>query len=317
MRIIGTGSALPEQVITNNDLTKFLDTSDEWIVSHTGIRERHVLSQETVSDLGAQAARRALEDAGLGVEDIDLFICSSVSSDYVTPGLACVIAEEVGFSGLTLDINGACTGFLQAIDISDAYMRAGKVKNVLIVAAEKPTALADWTDRATCVLFGDGAGAVVLQSCEPSGCIATSLATQPHAEFLYMATPKGNCPFTHEADRERYLQMNGQEVYRFAVSSCVRDLRAVCEKAGVPMEQVDWFLLHQANQRILNAAQARLKLPQEKFPGNIERLGNTSSACIPMLLDEMRRDGRLQEGQLVALSAFGAGLTHGAALLRI
>ncbi|HIS20988.1 MAG TPA: ketoacyl-ACP synthase III [Candidatus Spyradocola merdavium] len=317
MKIIGTGSALPEQIVTNEDLTKFLDTSDEWIVSHTGIRERRVLDRESVNDIGTLAARRALEDAGLALEELDLLICSNVASDYFTPGPACFIAGALGFSGQTLDINGACTGFLQALDIADAYLRAGKARNVLIVAAEKPSYLADWTDRATCVLFGDGAGAVVLQNSEPSGCIATCIATQPNEDFLNMPTPAGNCPFTHREGAGGYLRMNGQEVYRFAVSSCVRDLRAVCEKANVSLEEVDWFLLHQANQRILNAAQTRLKQPKEKFPGNIERLGNTSSACIPLLLDEMRRDGRLREGQLVALSAFGAGLTHGAALLRI
>lgn len=164
MKIIGTGSALPEQIVTNEDLTKFLDTSDEWIVSHTGIRERRVLDRESVNDIGTLAARRALEDAGLALEELDLLICSNVASDYFTPGPACFIAGALGFSGQTLDMNGACTGFLQALDIADAYLRAGKARNVLIVAAEKPSYLADWTDRATCVLFGDGAGAVVLQN---------------------------------------------------------------------------------------------------------------------------------------------------------
>ena len=317
MKIIGTGSALPAQRVTNADLMKFLDTSDEWIVSHTGIRERRVTDAESVAELGALAARRALEAAGVRAEDLDLLLCTNVASDFFTPGPACLIAGALGYAGQTLDVNGACTGFIQAVDIADAYFRAGKAERILLVAAEKPTYLADWADRATCVLFGDGAGAVLLQKSERAGCIATCLATQPNAEFLNMPTPLGNCPFTHREEGPRYLQMNGQEVYRFAVSACVKDLRAVCEKAGVALEDVDWFLLHQANQRILNAAQTRLKQPREKFPGNIERLGNTSSACIPLLLDEMMRDGRMREGQLVALSAFGAGLTHGAALLRI
>lgn len=317
MKIIGTGSALPEQIIKNEDLTAFLDTSDEWIVSHTGIRQRRVLKEESVNDLALQAARRALEDAGVGVEDIDLILVSNVASDYVTPGPACFLAGGLGYSGQTLDINGACTGFIHALDVADAYLKAGKVNTILIVAAEKPTYLADWTDRATCVLFGDGAGAVVLRSSEDSGCIATLIGTQFNAEFLNMPNPSGNCPFTKSGNPGSFLQMNGQEVYRFAVSACVSDLKAVAQKAGYALEDIDWFLLHQANQRILNAAQLRLKQPKEKFPGNIERLGNTSSACIPMLMDEMRRDGRLKEGQLVALSAFGAGLTHGAAILRI
>ena len=185
-----------------------------------------------------------------------------------------------------------------------------------VVAAEKPSFLADWNDRSTCVLFGDGSGAVVLEKGGDGACLATHLATEFNDAFLCMPGPVSNSPFTAPGKTGK-LSMNGQEVYRFAVSSCVSDLRAVCDQAGVSLEQVDWFLLHQANQRILNAAQLRLKQPKEKFPGNIARCGNTSSACIPLLLDEMRRDGRLRDGQLVALSAFGAGLTHGAALLRI
>jgi 3-oxoacyl-[acyl-carrier-protein] synthase-3 len=317
MKIIGTGSALPEQVVSNDDLTKFLDTSDEWIVSHTGIHERRVLKEGTVTGLAVEAAKKALAAAKVSAEDLDLLLCSNVVSDHVTPALGCFIAGGIGYGGQTLDVNGACTGFIKALDIADTYFAAGKARRILLVAAEKPTYLADWTDRATCVLFGDGAGAVVLEKTNPSGCLATHLATQFNADFLNMPTPPTNCPFTDNKGREGYMYMNGQEVYRFAVSSCVKDLTLVAEKAGLSLSQIDWFLLHQANQRILGAAQARLKQPAEKFPGNIGRLGNTSSACIPILLDEMARDGRLQEGQIVAFSAFGAGLTHGAAILRI
>ncbi len=317
MKIIGTGSALPEQVVTNEELTKFLDTSDEWIVSHTGIQERRILKEGTVAGLAIEAAQRAMEAAGVAAEDIDLILCSNVVSDFVTPALGCFIAGGIGYGGQTLDVNGACTGFIKALDIADSYFAAGKAKRILVVAAEKPTYLADWTDRATCVLFGDGAGAVVLERTNESGCLATHLATQFNADFLNMPTPPTNCPFTQNKGREGYMYMNGQEVYRFAVSSCVKDLTLVAKKAGLALSEIDWFLLHQANQRILNAAQLRLKQPGEKFPGNIGRLGNTSSACIPILLDEMTRDGRLKEGQIVAFSAFGAGLTHGAAILRI
>lgn len=316
MKIIGSGSALPEQVVTNDDLSRILDTSDEWIVSHTGIRERHIIKEETLAELATAAAQRALQDAGLTAEQLDLIICTSVLSDCVTPGSACFVAGGIGYHGKTLDVNGACTGFIKALDVADAYFAAGKAQRILLVAAEKPSFLADWNDRSTCVLFGDGSGAVVLEKGGDGACLATHLATEFNDAFLCMPGPVSNSPFTAPGKTGK-LSMNGQEVYRFAVSSCVSDLRAVCDQAGVSLEQVDWFLLHQANQRILNAAQLRLKQPKEKFPGNIARCGNTSSACIPLLLDEMRRDGRLRDGQLVALSAFGAGLTHGAALLRI
>lgn len=316
MKIIGSGSALPEQIVTNDDLSRILDTSDEWIVSHTGIRERRVIRDETLASLATAAAQRALADAGIAADQLDLLVCTSVLSDCVTPGPACFVAGGIGYHGMTLDVNGACTGFLKALDVADTYFKAGKARRILLVAAEKPSFLADWNDRATCVLFGDGAGAVVLQRDGDGACLATRLATEFNDEFLVMRSLPSNSPYTAPGGTDR-LHMNGPEVYRFAVSSCVSDLRAVCAKAGVPLEQVDWFLLHQANQRILNAAQSRLKQPAEKFPGNIARCGNTSSACIPLLIDEMRRDGRLKEGQLAALSAFGAGLTHGAALLRI
>ncbi|MDD6262476.1 MAG: beta-ketoacyl-ACP synthase 3 [Clostridiales bacterium] len=316
MKIIGSGSALPRQVVTNEMLTQILDTSDEWIVSHTGIRERHIIKDERLSDLAAQAAQAALEDAKLTVGDLDLVMCTNVISDCITPGPACFVAGALGFDGLTLDVNGACTGFIQALDIADTYFRANKARRILVVAAEKPTHLADWSDRSLCVLFGDGAGAVVLEKGEESGLLAAHFGAQFSDEFLIMPSKRSNCPYTDDPYREGYMYMNGQEVYRFAVSSCISDLQTVSQKSGIPLESIDWFLLHQANQRILNAARVRLKLPEERFPGNIERLGNTSSACIPLLIDEMRRDGRLRTGQLVAMSAFGAGLSHGAAILK-
>ena len=317
MKIIGSGSALPDQVVTNDDLCKILDTSDEWIVTHTGISSRRILKDETVYELGALAAKRALEEANADAESVDLMICSNVISDHVTPAPGCFIAGALGYTGQTLDINGACTGFLKALDVADSAIRAGKARRVLIVAAEQPSALCDWTDRSSCILFGDGAGAVLLEDFGEGECLSTVLRTEFNAEFLNVEMPANNNPFSERKGEGRWLQMNGQEVYRFAVSSCVSDLNEAAQKAGVALESVDWFLLHQANQRILNAARTRLHLPKEKFPGNIATCGNTSSACIPLLIDEMRKDGRLRDGQTIALSAFGAGLTHGAAVLRL
>ena len=177
MKIIGSGSALPEQVVTNDDLSRILDTSDEWIVSHTGIRERHIIKEETLAELATAAAQRALQDAGLTADQLDLIICTSVLSDCVTPGSACFVAGGIGYHGKTLDVNGACTGFIKALDVADAYFAAGKAQRILLVAAEKPSFLADWNDRSTCVLFGDGSGAVVLEKGGDGACLAIHLAT--------------------------------------------------------------------------------------------------------------------------------------------
>lgn len=317
MKIIGTGSALPSQRVTNGMLESFLDTDDQWIVSHTGIRERRIIKNERLSALAASACSKALRDAELGPEDVDLIICSSVMSDCITPGLSCFLAGALGYEGLTLDVNGACTGFLHALDVAHSYFSSGKAERILVCAAEKPSHLADWSDRATCVLFGDGAAAAVLEKSHPDGLLASVFGTEFNGEVLAMPSKRSSCPFTDDPFEEGFMKMNGQEVYRFAVNACVSDLTAVTEKAGVGLSDVGLFLLHQANSRILSAARSRLGLPKERFPENISLLGNTSSACIPLLIDQLRREKRLIPGQTVALSAFGAGLTHGAMLLRI
>jgi len=317
MKITGSGSALPAQRITNDMLGEFLDTSDQWITSHTGIKESRVIKNERLSDLASRACRLALEDAKVKAEDIDLVICSNVISDCVTPGLSCFIAGAIGYRGLCLDINGACTGFIQALDLAHSYFSAGKARRILVCAAEKPTHLADWTDRATCVLFGDGAGAVVLEKGRTEACPASVFGTEFNDEFLIMPSKRSTCPFTDDPYSEGFMYMNGQEVYRFAVNACVSDITAAAEKAGIALGDIDLFLLHQANSRIMTAARTRLKLPVEKFPENVSYLGNTSSACIPLLIDSLRRENKLFPGQTLALSAFGAGLTHGAMILKI
>lgn len=314
MRILGTGSALPAYTLTNGHLTEFLDTSDEWIRTHTGIRTRQVIADETLLELAARASEAALESAGLRAEEIDYLVCSTVQGDSVTPSLASLVQARIGANCPAMDINSACTGFLYALDLADAYLRAGKARRVLVVCAEAMTRIVDWTDRATCVLFGDGAGAVVADAQE--GLLAVRLTSQGDETNLNMYPATGNSPFAAENRPARPLRMNGPEIYKFAVSSCVRDLRLVCEVAGVALEDVDCFLLHQANKRILDAARARLRQSAEKFPSNVERRGNTSSASIPILLDEVNRAGRLRDGDIVAMSAFGAGLTTGACVLR-
>ena len=314
MRILGTGSALPAHTLTNDDLTKFLDTSDEWIRTHTGIRSRQVITDETLLQLAARAANAALENAGLVAADIDYILASSVLPDTITPSLGCLLQAEIGANCPALDVNGACAGFLYALDLADALTVSGKAQRVLVVCAEGMTRMVDWTDRSTCVLFGDGAGAAIVGPGE--GLLATRLTSTPNVGALNAYHDPGNNPFQEHKHPASYLHMAGQEVFKFAVSTSSADLRAVAEAAGVGLEDIDCFVLHQANMRILEAVRTRLGQPKEKFPSNIARTGNTSSASVPILLDELNRSGALKPGMLIAMSAFGAGLTSGAALLR-
>lgn len=314
MRILGTGSALPEKIVTNEELTTFLDTSDEWISTRTGIRERRVMSRERLPELGGAAGRRALENAGMQAEELDLLICTTLQGETTTPGLACQIQQEIGASCPCIDLNGACAGFLYALDMADAYVSSGKARRILIIAAEELTRMADWTDRSTCVLFGDGAGAAVVGKGE--GVLATRLTTQSNVEALRAYPAPGNNPFRTNAYAYEPIRMQGQEVYKFAVSASSDDILKTAGAAGVTMDEIDWFVLHQANLRIVDAVRRRLKIAEERFPHNIERTGNTSSASVPILLDELNRSGALKPGQLLALSAFGAGLSTGACILR-
>ena len=314
MRILGTGSALPAHTLTNDDLSKFLDTSDEWIRTHTGIRSRQVITDETLLQLAARAANAALENAGLVAADIDYILASSVLPDTITPSLGCLLQAEIGANCPALDVNAACAGFLYALDLADALTSSGKANRVLVVCAEGMTRMVDWTDRSTCVLFGDGAGAAVVDGGE-GGLMATLLTSQGDVTHLNMYPDPGNSPFATCRVPARALHMDGPEIYKFAVSHSVSDLRAVCEKAGVALNDIDHFLLHQANKRIIDAARVRLKQPIEKFPMNVEVRGNTSSASVPILLDEVNRAGRLHAGDKLAMSAFGAGLTTGACVL--
>lgn len=313
MRILGTGSALPSYTLTNQRLTEFLDTSDEWIRSRTGICSRQIITDETLAQLGTRAALNALEDSGVAASDIDLIICTTVRGDTVTPSLACTLQSEIGAVCPALDINGACAGFIYALDMADAYFASGKVRRILIVSAEGMSRLVDWTDRSTCVLFGDGAGAVVVDGGE--GLFRSRLTSDGNAAPLNIIPYGGNSPFVHEHAQPRLLYMDGQEIYRFAVSHSTEDLQKVIAEAGLDAERIDHFLLHQANKRIVDAVRARLKQPEEKFPTNVQVRGNTSSASVPILLDEQNRAGRFHRGDMLAMSAFGAGLTTAACII--
>ncbi|MDL2239534.1 beta-ketoacyl-ACP synthase 3 [Bacteroidales bacterium OttesenSCG-928-K03] len=314
MKIIGTGSAVPKLVVTNDMLAEFLDTSDEWITTRTGIKERRLLSTEDLTELSAKASLKAIEDAGISVSDIDFLICSNVANNYVTPGLSCVIQGEIGAKCPTLDINAACTGFIYAMDIAESYFRAKEeINNILIICAEEPSRYTNWQERDTCILFADAAAAVVVT--RGDNLKATHLTTTCKVEPLYYQRALEPTPFNQKPEGNAPLVMNGRDVYKLAISSSVSDIKNVLKKAGITADDVDKFVLHQANIRIIETIRIKLNQPEEKFPHNIEHYGNTSSATIPLLLDELKRDGKLKKGETLVFSAFGAGFTTGACVI--
>ena len=314
---LGTGSALPRTVVTNEDIAGVIDTSDEWIRSRTGIEARRVLGEQTLEELGAEAAKRALEDAGMEASQIDLLLCTTVRGDFTTPSLACMIQGRIGAVCPAVDLNAACAGFLYALDMAAAYLGSGRKKRILIVSAEAVSRLASWDDRACCVLFGDGAGAAVVGQGEDL--LSLQLNSRPGSEWLSAKAPAGNCPFgggRAGGEGDIYLHMNGQEVYKFAVHTIVEEVRAALEELALQPQDVSLYLLHQANKRILDAARVRLRQSEDKFPMTLQRTGNISSACLPLLLDELNRAGRLHRGELLLLSAFGAGMVSATGVLR-
>ncbi len=314
MNILGTGSALPHLSVTNDRLSEFLETSDEWIKSRTGIAERRILSgDETILTLGAMAAERALEDAGIRKDEIDFLLCSTVQGDHITPSLACLMQGALGLDCPAIDINGACAGFPYALDMADAYIASGKTRHILIVCSEGMSRITDWTDRASCVLFGDGAGAVVVG---PGTALKkTRLTSMGDMRVIHASPEPGNSPFGTAQREKAGLYMAGQEVYKFAVANSLKDIECVLDQSGLTPDDISFFLLHQANKRIIDAVRARLKQGEDKFPANIEARGNTSSASVPILLDELNRAGMLKKGDILAMSAFGAGLTTGACII--
>lgn len=308
--ILGTGSCHPKKCITNNDLATFMDTNDEWIYTRTGIKERRILTDESLLDISVEASLAALSDAGVNSEEIDLIIFSTLQGDYISPSMCCLLSKRLGIPcGRMLDINMGCSGFIYALDTADSYFKAGKTKKALIVCAEAMSRVSDWTDRSTCVLFGDGVGAVVLE--KGDGLKDISLVVDGEYEHLYVPIASGNSPFSVQTEQKPFLKMDGQEIYIFAVSTIVKEINIMLDKIGMTADEPDFYILHQANTRIIDSARKKLKQPVEKFPHNLEKYGNTSSATIPMMLDEMNRDGILKKGDKLILCSFGAGLTTG------
>jgi 3-oxoacyl-[acyl-carrier-protein] synthase III len=320
--IRGTGSALPSRVLSNADLEKMVDTSDDWITSRTGIRERRIAGdEEYMSQFATSAGQAALQAAGLPASEIDLIICATVTPDMPIPATACIVQNNLGASGTAaFDLAAGCSGFIYALAVAERFVASGDYRAVLVIGAELLSKYTDWRDRATCVLFGDGAGAVVLTPGEaPYGVLASAMhADGSMADFIYVPAGGTREPASERtvAERRHYIRMRGNETFKMAVRSMEETSRAVLEKAGLAPGDVNLFIPHQANRRIIDAVGTRLGLRPDQVYVNIERVGNTSAASIPVALDEAVRKGRVTRGDNLLFAAFGTGLTWGAAVCK-
>ena len=313
-RIIGTGRCVPEYVLTNEEISTMVETSDEWISTRTGIKERRICTKETITDLAVTAAKNALEDAKAAPEELDMIICGTIRGEFISPSEACVIQKKLGARCPAFDVNAACSGFLYCMDVAAGFFARKRVKKVLVVCADNVSNCSDWNDRATCVLFGDGAGAAV--RAEGSDLLSIELTTTGDYEYLRIPRGENACPMYRHPSERPVLHMNGREVYKFAVNAMVTGLQNAVAAAGLKESDIDHVMPHQANMRIIEAAKAKLSFAPEKYFYNITRYGNTSAACIPMMLDEANRAGKLKKGDYIAMAAFGGGLTSGSAVLR-
>ncbi len=318
LKILGTGSALPEKIVTNDDLAQVVDTSDEWIRSRTGIEARHLSTGETTTELSVRASRLALEMAGVDAETIDLIIVGTVSPDTYFPSTACCVQAAIGaVNAVAFDINAACSGFMFGMEIAASYFSKGSAKRALIIGAEVLSRVMDWTDRGTCVLFGDGAGAAIVESREDGLWELVQGSDGAKGEALICKNRPIQNPYYKEADKVDYTHMDGQAVFKFAVRTVPAAIKQAMEKAGVEDGDVKYYLLHQANIRIIESVAKRLTGGDslEKFPTILQKCGNISAGSVPILLDYANREGMLSEGDKIVMAGFGAGLTWAAAVM--
>ena len=318
MHILGTGSALPSTVVTNDDLTKYMETSDEWIRERTGIGSRHLSTGETVASLAIEACNKALMNAGKKAEDVELILVATCSPEMMLPCCACQVQAGIGASkAVAFDVNAACAGFLFSLNTAYSYLKSGMYKNALVVGAEVLSKIMDWEDRSTCILFGDGAGAVYVEAAEDE---EDTYSFVQHSDgvkgmVLKCGTRDLNNPLYKGEEQSKFVWMDGREIFKFAVGQIPVCINEAMDKAGLTKDNIDLFVLHQANKRIISSIAKRMDLPEDRFPTNVERVGNMSSAAIPVLLDECNRNGQLKKGMRLVLSGFGAGLTFGASII--
>lgn len=314
-QIVGTGRAHPAHVLTNQMLSELVETSDEWITTRTGISSRYVSTDETLEDLATLAAKRALEKSGVFAKDLDFIICSTMKGDYVTPSLACLVQRNIEATCPAVDVNAACSGFVYGLDLADSYMKSDKAKTILVIGAEMMTRHLDWNDRATCVLFGDGAGAVVLK--RGNGLKSIRVTAKGENVLLTIGSVFSESPFSKHEKLDPNFRMAGGEVFKFAVSSMIRDVKYVLNQADVKPSDIKMVVPHQANLRVFQAAKEKLGFTDDQIAIGIDHYGNTSSASIPLLLDELVEEGKLNQGDLIVLTAFGGGLTTGACVIEL
>ena len=317
-RIIGTGSYLPEKVLTNKDLEKMVDTTDQWIRERTGIKQRHIAAEgETTCDLAEVASRRALEAAGKSVEDIDLIVLATTTPDQVFPSTACLLQSRLGNHGApAFDVQAVCTGFIYAMGVADNFIKAGSAKCALVVGAETFSRIINWEDRGTCVLFGDGAGAVVLEASDEPGVMSTHLhADGDYANLLHVPDGVSKGYDVVQANGA-FVEMRGNEVFKMAVNTLGQIVDETLEKNGLDKSDIDWLIPHQANLRIINATARKLRMPMDHVVVTVAEHGNTSAASVPLAFDAAVREGKIKRGELLLMEAFGGGFTWGSVLVK-
>lgn len=313
-RIIGTGSAVPSKILTNDDLSGMMETNDEWIRTRVGVSERRIATTETTSGLAYEAAKNALDRSGVSPDSIDLILVATITADRVCPTTAGAVQEKLGVHCPAFDINSACSGFLFALETAAGFFARGTVKRALVIGAERISKIIDWTDRSTAVIFGDGAGAAVLEAGD--GYLCSDIRTYGGDNVIKIPAYVGTSPFTELEAEQPTVFMAGQETFKFAVNEFVTHIANMAEKQGITPADIDHIVPHQANERIIRMAARRLKLPEEKFVMDIARYGNTAAASVPIALDELARSGNVKPGDLVAMVAFGGGLSSAGCLVR-
>ena len=314
-RVLGTGMYVPPKVVTNDDLSQFLDTNDAWIQQRVGVGERHISTSETAADMAAKAALAAQENSGVAPEEVDLLLAATVRGESISPSVSCMVQKLLGLSCMAMDINAACSAFDFLLETAAGFFARGKAKKVLVIGAERMSRILDWEDRSTCVIFGDGAGAAVLGTGE--NYIDAVFDVKGGDDVIDIRQPVGSSPFYERGQEKKAVaHMAGQETFKFAVTAICRDCREILQRNGLTFEDIAYIVPHQANQRIIDFASRKLKVAKEKFYTNIERYGNTSSASIPIAQDDLIRAGKLKRGDYLLLPAFGGGLASACCLLR-